>query len=281
MTARMTAMPDAHRIDAAHPAARGIPGCDHLIGLHSFPKSGNTWLRAIIAGLIGLPTEPGRMAEYVIDTHMGQRIGQRPWRFAGQDWCFYKSHNMAPHVVEDGRVIRPDRILYIHRHPLDVFVSYLNYLSGNVTGLSEKVFGFAFARVEDLTPAQMDRLFRRFLIHGTFDPRPANPFGNIFDSIDSFRALQAQGQPVHLLRYEDLAADFDRTVLGICGFLDIAIAPDDLDRVRRTAEGLTAGDGRFFWKRRVGTHHAYLGAGQIDSFWDRHHHRMQGLGHAR
>ncbi|MFD1194598.1 sulfotransferase domain-containing protein [Seohaeicola saemankumensis] len=263
------------------PPTAGIPGCDMLVGLHSFPKTGNTWLRAIVAGIVGDPADRGQMAEYVIDTHMGQCIGHRPWRFAGRTWCFYKSHNMEPFVVEDGQVIRPDRILYIYRHPLDVFTSYLNYLSGNVTALSQKVFGFGFDRVDDLTADQMEHLFQRFLIHGTFDPRAGNPFGSLFDSIENYRTLQARGQPVHLLRYEDLSDDFDSTVQGISAFLDLPLDPGALDRIRATSERLTGTDGRFFWKRKVGTHCSYLSAAQIDRFWDRHHDRMQALGYAR
>lgn len=259
----------------------GIAACDQLVGLYSFPKSGNTWLRAIIAAIFRVPVDDGMMAEYVVDTHMGQRIGERPWRFADRTWCFYKSHNKTPHVPDGDRLIRPDRVIYIYRHPLDVFTSYLNFLSGNVTALSQKVFGFTFDRVEDLTPAQLNHLFNRFTTHGTFDPRPANPFGSLFDSIDSFTALRAAGHPVHILRYEDLIADFDSCVQAICTFLDVPLAPGDLDRIRTVADGLTAGDGKFFWKRKAGTHRDYLTASQIDTFWQRHHDRMTALGYAR
>lgn len=260
---------------------RGIDGCDCLVGLYSFPKSGNTWLRAIIAALFRVPTEQEMMAEYVIDTHMGQTIGHRPWQQFDRTWCFYKSHNKTPAIAQGDRLIRPDRILYIYRHPLDIFTSYLNYLSGNVTALSHKVFGFTFNRVEDLTPAELGRLFDRFTTHGTFDPRPANPFGSLFDSIDGYTALRAAGYPVHILRYEDLIDDFDGALRAICRFLDVPLSPDDLPRIRAISEGLTAPDGKFFWKRKVGTHRDYLDDTQIDSFWQRHEPWMHQLGYHR
>jgi hypothetical protein len=259
----------------------GIAACDQLLGLYSFPKSGNTWLRAIIAAIFRVPVEHGMMAEYVIDTHMGQQIGLRPWRFADQTWCFYKSHNKLPAVTQGDTVIRPNKIIYIYRHPLDVFTSYLNYLSGNVTGLSQKVFGFTFDNVEDLTPEELNRLFDKFCTHGTFDPRPANPFGNLFESIDNYIALRDAGQPVLILRYEDLTDDFDAQIAQICAFLDVPLEPGDLDRIRTVSESLTAGDGKFFWKRKVGTHQAYLSEAQIDTFWEQHHSRMTALGYAR
>jgi hypothetical protein len=259
----------------------GVAACDQLLGLYSFPKSGNTWLRAIIAAIFGVPVQQGMMAEYVIDTHMGQRIGQRPWRFADQAWCFYKSHNKTPPVTEGDRVIRPNKIIYIYRHPLDVFTSYLNYLSGNVTAMSEKVFGFTFDRVEDLTPEQWDLLFQRFATHGTFDPRPENPFGSLFESIDNYMALRDAGDPVLILRYEDLQQDFDTQIRRIYAFLDIPLAEEDLPRVRDVSESLTAGDGKFFWKRKIGTHRDYLTDAQIDQFWELHAARMAMLGYAR
>lgn len=269
------------RTDHPTPPDTGIAGCDTLVGLYSFPKSGNTWLRAIIAAIFQVPVASGMMAEYVIDTHMGQAIGKRPWRQFDRSWCFYKSHNKTPAIPDGDRMIHPDRIIYIYRHPLDIFTSYLNYLSGNVTALSQKVFGFTFDRVEDLTKAEMSRLLDRFTTHGTFDPRAANPFGSLFDSIDNYTALRDAGGPVHILRYEDLIDDFDTAVSAICAFLDVPLTTGDLDRIRQISEELTAGDGKFFWKRKVGTHRDYLDQSQIDTFWQRHQDRMYALRYHR
>lgn len=259
----------------------GIEECDQLVGLYSFPKCGNTWLRAIIAAIFRVPVADGMMAEYVIDIHLGQQIGKRPWQFAGRSWCFYKSHNKNPDIQQDDRVIRPDKIIYIYRHPLDIFTSYLNFLSGNVTALSEKVFGFTFNSVDELTPEQLNHLFTRFTNHGTFDPREGAPFGNLFDSIDNYVSLREAGNQVHILRYEDLIEDFDGAVQNICRFLDVPLIEGDLDRIRSVSEQLTAGDGKFFWKRKIGTHQEYLSQDQIDTFWERHQSLMAKLGYAR
>ncbi len=259
----------------------GIPNCDRLVGLYSFPKSGNTWLRAIIAAIFKVPTPMGTMAEYVIDTHMGQKIGKRPWSFQDKTWCFYKSHNKTPEVLEGSQVIRPDLIVYIYRHPLDIFTSYLNYLSGNVTSLSQKVFGFSFDKVEDLTPEQLEFLFKRFSEHGKFDLREDSPFGSIFESFDNFVALRDAGAPVHVLRYEDLIDDFDAAVTAICAFLQVKLELGDIESIRDISEGLTAGDGKFFWKKQVGTHQTYLTHAQIDAFWEEHRVRMATMGYER
>lgn len=267
---------------AGHTArSTGIAECDELVGLYSFPKSGNTWLRAIIAAIFRVPVADGMMAEYVIDIHLGQKIGKRPWRFADRSWCFYKSHNKLPDIEQDDRLITPDRIIYIYRHPLDVFTSYLNFLSGNVTALSQKVFGLTFNSVDELTSEQLDHLFNRFTVHGTFDPREAAPFGNLFESIDNYIAMREAGHAVHILRYEDLMEDFDAAVTKIYGFLNVPMQEGDLDRVRSVSEELTRGDGKFFWKRKIGTHQEYLTTAQIDIFWERYRDRMAALGYTR
>jgi len=261
--------------------APGHPACDQLVGLYSFPKSGNTWLRAIMVGIFQIPPGRGVLANYVADTHMGLGIGHIPWQHHGRTWCFYKSHNKIPLVHDGGQDFLPDKIIHIYRNPLDVFVSYLNYLSGNVTALSEKVCGFPFEQIEDLTSQQMDHLFQRFTRYGTFDPRPANPFGSFFESIDNFTRLQQAGGAVHILRYEDLIDDFKTALRDIYGFLGLPHKPGDLDRVRRQSDDLTRCDGKFFWKRKVGTHRDYLSSVQIDAFWQVHGHRMTALGCTR
>ncbi|MGR3506819.1 MAG: sulfotransferase domain-containing protein [Paracoccaceae bacterium] len=268
-------------LQEAAPAISGHPACDQLVGLYSFPKSGNTWLRAIIIGILEIPQRRAVLASYVPDTHLGQPIGEMPWQHAGQTWCCYKSHNKTPLVQEGARSFRPDKIIYIYRHPLDVFLSYLNYLSGNVTGLSEKVCGFAFERVDDMTPQQMDHLFQRFTRHATFDPRPANPFGSLFESIDNFRHLQQAGNAVHILRYEDLIADFESSISSIYEFLNLPQRAEDPARVQRLSDDLTRCDGKFFWKRKTGTHRDYLDAAQIDVFWQTHAKHMTMLGYSR
>ena len=238
---------------------------DQMVGLYSFPKSGNTWLRAIIAGLFDLPMGPQMLGRYVPDTAM-QAIGRHPVRVGDQAWCFYKSHHKHPLTEHDGVPVRTDRFLFIHRHPLDVFVSYLNYMSGNVQNIGARILGFDFARVEDLTPAQWDLAFAMFLEWGTFSlgPPTDHPFGGVFDGFANFSRMQRGGQAVHLLRYEDLITDFDATVIGIGGFLGLAMV--DPARVRAISEALTTADGRFFWKRRAGTYRQYLSEDRIAAF---------------
>ena len=79
-----------------------------VIGLYSFPKSGNTWLRAIIAGLAKMPNDPGTLQKYVTDTQYG-RVLENPWPYQGTKWYIYKSHFKAPLTEHKGEQISTDK----------------------------------------------------------------------------------------------------------------------------------------------------------------------------
>ncbi len=248
-----------------------------VVGLYSFPKSGNTWLRAIIAAITGVPTGPGVMQKYVTDSHYGPVI-VTPWTFRDRDWYFYKSHAKNPLTEHEGQRFHTDKLVHIHRHPLDVFVSYLNFVSANVSPNAGKSLPVQFDRVEDLDAAGMETLFAIFLEHGTLFPQNRT-FGSVFESTASFKALRAQGRDVLVVRYEDLTDDFATKVHGLCDFLGFGDV--DVDAVFKVADRRTRQNGKFFWKRRKENFRAYLTDDQIARFHDRHGPAMAAMGYGR
>jgi hypothetical protein len=248
---------------------------ERVVGLYSFPKSGNTWLRAIIAGLTGMPTGPGALHKYVTDSHYGP-VTEHGWDFQGVRWYFYKSHFKALMTEDHGAPLQTDRVIHIRRHPLDVFLSYLNFVSKNVSPTAGRGLPFEFDRVEDLSAAEMEALFEIFLQHGTLIP--ANrAFGTVFEHAAAFRALARETGKVHMLRYEDLLDDFAAAVASICDFLGFRGV--DLDAAYRLADRRTQQDGRFFWRRRKETFRDFLTEGQIARFHQRWHDQMVELGY--
>lgn len=248
---------------------------DLVVGLYSFPKSGNTWLRAIIAGMAGMPNRKGVLQRYVTDSHFGP-ILQNPWEFQRRNWYFYKSHRKHPLTEHEGQAIKTDLFLYVYRHPLDVFVSYLNFVSRNVGSKAGESLPVRFDKVEDLTAAQMETLFGIYLKHATLFPRN-NAFGNIFEHVRLFRELQASGEAVHILRYEDLSDDFEREAQAIADFL--GFKGINLERVFKVADLHTKQDGRFFWKRRKENFRNYLTEDQIGRFEEKYGAELAGLGY--
>lgn len=234
-----------------------------VVGLYSFPKSGNTWLRNIIAAMVGIPHDKDALQRYVTDSHYGP-VMEDPWNFKETDWYFYKSHRKSLLKVHHNQSFTTDRIVYIYRHPLDVFVSYLNFVSNNVDPAAGESLGVSFDKVEDLTPDQMERLFSLFLDKGTLFPQNRQ-FGSIFENINSFFELRETAGNVHILRYEDLFDDFHAQVGAIADF--VGLGPVDSEKIFAQADRGTARNGKFFWKRQKENFRNYLTQDQIDRFW--------------
>ena len=221
-------------------------------GIYSFPKSGNTWVRAVIAALFD-----GDM-EAVPDLHMhglataGVHNGLR----------FYKHHGQRLQVQHQGVPFATSHIIHIRRNPLDVFVSYLNYRSANVEGVGAIPFDSVDAiRGSDL----FDLYFHTFVLTGHLATGSfATLTGDYFAHNRAWSARLASHPHAQSLKYEDLLAD----PLGQLGFLNewLALAPGQLARMLDRAEQHTAQDGKFYWKRTSGTYFDYLSDAQIDLF---------------
>jgi hypothetical protein len=248
---------------------------EKIVGLYSFPKSGNTWLRAIIAGIAGIPTGPGMLQKYVTDTHYG-KVLETPWEFQGTNWYFYKSHHKNVLTDHKDQQFVTNKIVYIHRHPLDVFMSYLNFVSNNVSPQAGVSLNISFDKVEDLSPAEMEKLFSLYIAHGTLFPQNRT-FGSIFENIRTFKTLQGTNDNVHIVRYEDLIGNFAGSVEEICtfiGFHDI-----DINKVFDYAERRTGKNGKFFWKKQKDNYKNYLTEGQISRFYQVYSAEMEALGY--
>lgn len=247
-----------------------------VVGLYSYPKSGNTWVRSIIAAACAMPEDKGTLQRYVTDTHKG-RVMTDPWPFQGRDWYFYKSHHHKVLTRHRSDRFRTDRVISIHRHPLDVFVSYLNFVSANVAPQAGTALPFRFESVEALTPEQLEALFAIFLDHGTLVPQN-RLFGSVFSHWRRFSDRAEEQGDVLMLRYEDLEADFAFQVARICGF--VGLTDIDTGAVFAGADKRTQANGKFFWRRSSGGHKAHLTDAQIARFQDRHGDAMAAMGYA-
>ncbi|AKS47842.1 Sulfotransferase domain-containing protein [Octadecabacter temperatus] len=247
------------------------------VGLYSFPKSGNTWLRAIIAGITEMPQGPGILQRFVTDTHYG-KVKEDPWYFQGKDWYFYKSHWKDEMTEDGGGKFATDKIIYIYRHPLDVFLSYLNFVSRNVAANAGKNLPIQFDSVEDLKPEEMEQLFQIFLEHQTLFPQNRK-FGGLFEHIDLAKEREAAGESIKIIRYEDLQDNFTSTVEDICSFL--GMEGIQVEKVFEKADQRTQQNGKFFWKRQKNNYLNYLTKDQLDRFYEAHGEKMTSYGYPR
>lgn len=207
--------------------------------LASYPKSGNTWLRAFLANLFSGP-EPAarpvpindlskfciaddfygdyaRCAETTADRlseaellRLRPRVHER-FAAASAQTVFVKSHNAA--IAIDGvPLITPAATagaIYVARNPLDVAVAFASHfqisLEQTVTKLCDPS--------NSLPPS--DGLMRRYLESWSGHVRSWT---------------RAPGLRLHLVRYEDMSANPLETFAGIVRFLGL---PEERARLER------------------------------------------------
>ena len=244
-----------------------------IIGLYSFPRSGNTWLRHIIA--VAFKARGEHLQRYVPDMHYGA-VPANALVHNGREYFFYKSHHKQLVTEHRGQPLRTDKVIYIYRHPLDVFVSYLNFASKNVNSKMGELLQFEIESVDKLTPDQLSSLFSVYTVYGTITPQN-RVYGGYFEHVAAAFALRKSGFPIHIVRYEDLLNNFVAEAGKMFAFLGI----DDLDlsAIHSEADRRTAQDGKFFWRRKSGTYNDYLSREQINSYYKMFGSKLADLGY--
>lgn len=182
------------RIKAAFPAAcRMGEFRDNDVFLVGYPKSGNTWLQNLLAGLtygVCSDTLPGRLVqEMVPDVHY-KKYFQR----FGETTCF-KSHHLPRKEYR--------RVIYIVRDGRDALVSYWHYHKA----LTGKELDF-----ENMVESPIEG-------HGKWADHVLAWMDNPYDA----RLL--------LLKYEDLLQDGASQLRRICEFLELDKPQAELEKI--------------------------------------------------
>ena len=188
------------------PMHRGATAFDDDVWLVSYPKSGNTWTRFLIANLIaGDRTVDWSNIEQVV-----------PDLYISRDPLLRRLPR--PRFIKSHEPYRPEyrRVLLIVRDPRDVAVSYFHFARK-----SHKVA--ASASIEEFLP--------QFLA-GRVDP-----YGSWGENVGSWLGARRGTPEFHVVRYEDLLAD---TAAGLTTIVrDFGIAAD-AEQIRRAVENSAA-----------------------------------------
>lgn len=274
-----------------------VPG---ILWLASYPKSGNTWLRAYLANLFRNEARPlpidqlpnhalgdnflihyeqfsGKPADEL--TH-GDIVRLRPqvhqWFATSRpDTTLVKTHNAC--VLADGQpLITPAATagaIYVVRNPLDVAVSFANHYQVTVD------------RAVDLVCDENHRL-------------PAIP-GQIEQILLSWSShvkswTRAPGMNLHVMRYEDMLKRPVKTFGALGRFLGLPNDPARLKRAIRFSsfrelkrqeaaggfvEARPDGKARFFRQGKTGGWRAALDAGQVERVVTAHGEVMAEFGY--
>ena len=259
-----------------------MPG---ILWLASYPKSGNTWLRALLANLIADPPEPlpinslpdlflgdsflvhieqltGRKAEEIQAEEIPDlRRRVHEWfAHSRPDNAMVKTHN-AVIQVDGVPLITPSATagaIYIVRNPLDVAVSFAHHYQITYDRAVESLCDETY-----VLPPSGGQLTQYL--------------GSWSGHVRSW--TQAPGLPLHLLRYEDMAAKPYRTFADLAAFLGL---PRDKARLQkairfsgfselsrqerktRFVESRPDGATPFFREGRVGGWREALSADQVE-----------------
>jgi len=211
-----------------------------IIWIASFPKSGNTWLRVFLANCLMAKREaPGinelrRFTTADVRQDFFDKAAGRPFRGADfDDWLmmrpkalrliaasrprthFVKTHSRIERIGPYD-LIPPDvtaAAVYLMRNPFDVAPSYARHLGMDVDAAIEMM----------LKPKAMNTSATNiFEVIGRWDAHIASWLG-------------APGLPRHVLRYEDMLADPERTFRILLNFLRAPVTDGRLRRAIRAA----------------------------------------------
>ena len=209
--------------------------------LASYPKSGNTWLRAVLASLLSeRPADINAMSlvsllahnRYLFDNALGiesaeltikQQTNLRLrvyeiWAADAKEPLYCKAHD-AYRRTPAGEPLFPTAVtlgvVYIVRDPRAVAVSYASHRVENV----EKTI----AHMEDPHSAPSAAIARM--------ARHLRPYIGLWrDHVESWLSAPF---PVHLVRYEDMHSDPHAAFAGVAAFLGL---PSDRERIAAAVE---------------------------------------------
>jgi Sulfotransferase domain len=183
-----------------HRPGRRIPARPDDILLASYPKSGNTWTRFLIANLVFPDQEVGfgNLHQFVLDPDVSTK---RDFDRAPQ-----------PRIVKTHGSFDPRyrRVIYVVRDPRDVALSQYHYLR-------------KLRRIDDDFP--MPEFIEKFLT-GELKRFP----GSWGENAGSWLATRAHHPGFLLLRYEDLLSDTPRELARVAAFAGLPATQETLAR---------------------------------------------------
>lgn len=182
-----------------------------IVWIASYPKSGNTWIRFLLANYLAGPIEHSAQVEAAVPGY--SRNADPVPLIAERGTLYVKTHfpwgPTHPHAgLTDGAIV-------VVRHPKDVLLSSLNYRRlevGHDGGYS-------------------DEAYARWFIQAGGDPLWLQTYGNLESHV---RSWLGHGEALSrlMVRYEDLKADAAHQLTRILSFLRL---PVDAAKVARAA----------------------------------------------
>jgi hypothetical protein len=213
-------------------------GPDKIVWLASYPKSGNTWMRAFLTALLN-PDKQGldinnmvpstiassrqlfdEMAGVAASDLLPDEIDRlrpsiyRQNAMESKELIYYKIHDAWIRLPGGEPLIPADvtrGVIYIIRNPLDVAVSFAHHLHTNIDRTIENMNNpdYAFC---DRTDRLANQLRQRLLTWS----------GHVKSWVDE------SGLPVLVMRYEDMSAEPEKTFSEAIDFIGLKHTPAEI-----------------------------------------------------
>jgi hypothetical protein len=179
--------------------AKGVTSYDDDVWIVSYPKSGNTWTRFLIANLVAgdEPVDWSNIERFVPDIYDNRdpqlRDLPRP--------RYFKSHE----------AYRPEyrRVVFIVRDPRDIAVSYYHFVR----------------KAHRLPPEASISEYMATFLEGSIDP-----YGNWGENVGSWLGARRGTEDFIIVRYEDLLEDAEAQLARIADALKLATNDAQLRR---------------------------------------------------
>lgn len=271
-----------------------------ILWLASYPRSGNTWLRAFLHNLLrntDAPYDINRLQDFTLidsDARWYRMLDPRPpteltkeevatlrprahaaMTAAFPDTVFVKTHNA---MVEDrGTAMitleHTAGAIYVVRNPLDVAVSY-----GRHYGVSLEDAVAAMNRPGNQSVANQENFV--YELHGSWS--------------ENVRSWTATPNPaLHVVRYEDMSSCPQAAFGAIAGFLGLRVTPDRIARAidhssfavledqerRKGFRERSKKSNRFFDSGRVGRGKEILPPALVEELAITHREQMERFGY--
>jgi len=174
---------------------------DDVVWLVSYPRSGNTWLRFLMANI--------QHPEADVNYHSIDKLVP-DWHQKGYNWQPDESFNWSPVMVKSHWIYEPDynKVIYLYRDPRDVALSYYYYSQGDWSIEFKGTF---------------DEYLRRIFIPGGLYGRWDKHINFWFDVIDKSDVL--------FVKYEELYEDTLSKVITMGNFLGMRLGLKEAELV--------------------------------------------------
>jgi len=188
----------------------------------------------------------------------------RSFNISKGEFKIFKTHH--PTVIQqfNDRVLDTRFYCYVVRHPLDVFLSYLNYLHFNRDAL-QWAYSLPLLSVDDhVRTGTINDFLGMFMACGTIST--IDGAGSWFSSIRYWMNIKREYNDfVFVVKYEDCVAD------PVSGFSEVAnfVGGSSIEEALEWCSKTYPKDGGFFWKMRPEYYKEILPKYEIIKFRDR------------